>query len=84
MLWLSRLQIPPWLERWLSYVPLGILSALLGQALFIGNNNTIDLTLWRPEILALVPSLWVGLKTKNLFLPVFTGMLSVALLRWLF
>lgn len=84
MAWLSRLKMPLWLEQWLSYIPLGILAALLGQALFVNKGSTLNLSLMRHEIYALIPSLWVGLKTKNLFLPVFVGILSVAILRWLF
>lgn len=83
MAWLSRLSLPSTLEHWLSYIPLGILAALLGQALFIDSQNKINSELIRPELLALIPSLWVGWKTKNLFLPVFVGILSVAILRWL-
>lgn len=72
--------MPKWLETWLGYVPVGILAALLGKALFVPGGQ-VNLNLVRPEIIALVPAILVGVKTKNLFLPVLIGIASVALLR---
>lgn len=75
--------MPEWLQVWLSYIPIGILAALLGKSLFVPDGQ-VNLHLWRPEVVALVPGILVGVKTKNLFLPVFVGIGGVAVLRLFF
>lgn len=83
MAWLSRIKMPDWLQVWLSYIPIGILAALLGKSLFVPGGR-VNLNLWRPEVVALIPGIIVGVKTKNLFLPVLVGIGGVALLRLVF
>lgn len=80
MAWLSRIKTPAWLQVWLSYIPIGILAALLSKSLFVTKTG-INLNPWRPEVLVLIPGIWVGAKTKKLFLPVLVGIGGVALLR---
>lgn len=69
---LSKMDLPPWLIRWLSYIPSAVLAALLFPALLLPNGTWVSQGTAAP-LLAALPCFWVALKTKSLFLTVITG-----------
>ncbi|UQZ36603.1 branched-chain amino acid ABC transporter [Paenibacillus sp. PK3_47] len=80
---LSRITIPEWGMRWLNYVPVAVMSALIAQELFIedGRFQTLSANV---ELIAAVPTFWIAVKTRSLLGTVITGILSLMLLRLLF
>lgn len=40
----SKIQIPMWLLRWLEYVPVAVMAALIGQELFMSDNQLVPIT----------------------------------------
>ena len=80
-LWLlSQKPLPPLLTRWLSYVPVAVLSAMLFPALLMPEGHLAlradNLYLW-----AAIPAILAAWKTRNLFVPVLAGVVAIALLR---
>ncbi|MEK4064819.1 MULTISPECIES: AzlD domain-containing protein [Paenibacillus] len=82
MMLLSRITIPEWGMRWLSYVPIAIMSALVAQELFIEEGKFTSLSS-NVELIAALPTFWVAIKTRSLLGTVLTGVLSLMLLRLL-
>lgn len=62
----------------MSYLPLSILAALFFQSLFTFHENQ-----WPkiPELIACIPTLFVGYYSKDLMKIVVTGIISIALIR---
>ncbi|GAP15585.1 predicted membrane protein [Longilinea arvoryzae] len=77
---LSRFNLPKWLIRWLGYVPIAVLAALLAQSVLLANGS-IDLSFHNLALVAVVPTLLVALRTRSLIWTVLTGVASMALLR---
>ncbi len=75
LFWLSRRQLPAWLMDWLALVPPAILSALLLPEL-ITSGSPRHIALWRPELLAALPTMLFAIKTRSLAGTVVVGMLS--------
>jgi branched-subunit amino acid transport protein len=77
---LAERDLPPLVERWLKYIPVAVLSALLLPSLLLPEGafdfSSSNLYLW-----AAIPTLFVALKTRSLFGSVICGMLLVALAR---
>lgn len=80
---LSRITIPEWGMRWLNYVPVAVMSALIAQELFIEDGGFQALST-NVELIASIPTFWVAVKTRSLLGTVITGILSLMLLRLLF
>lgn len=80
---LSRIAIPEWGMRWLSYVPIAVMAALVAQELFIEGGK---FAAWSTnvELIAALPTFWVAIKTRSLLGTVVTGVVSLMLLRLLF
>lgn len=78
----KAITLPPVLEKFLSYLPMTILTALLMQSLLNFQTGHFP-TLRIPELLAYIPALIVGIRTKDLMKIVLTGVLGIALLRLL-
>lgn len=78
---LTRLQLPEWFMRWLSYVPISVMAALIAQELFLDGNRP-SLAGNRIELLAAVPTFLVAIRTKSLLATVVTGILAVMALRF--
>ncbi len=80
---LSRRSLPEPLERWLSYVPVAVLAALLAPALF-APEGIVDLAVTtNPAFWVSIPVFIIALFTRNLFATVLSGMLMIALFRHL-
>lgn len=81
LLFLSKRKLSPLAKSWLSYVPVAVLSALLGPALFLKDGQFSLALSSNPYFWAALPTFAVALWTRNMFLAVLTGIGSVAFLR---
>ena len=81
ILLLSRSELSDSVTRWLSYVPVAVLAALLAPALFVP-GGTVNVALEaNPAFWVAIPVFTVAHLTRNLFATVLTGMVLMALLR---
>lgn len=71
----SKIQIPDWGLKWLSYIPIAILAALLAQALFMHETMQWD------YVIAAIPAFLVAIYTRSLLGTVLTGVIVIILLR---
>ncbi|MDM5154266.1 AzlD domain-containing protein [Bacillus sp. DX1.1] len=72
----SKIQIPDWGLKWLNYIPIAILAALLAQVLFMHETMQWD------YILAAIPTFLVVIYTRSLLGAVLTGVIVIILLRF--
>lgn len=77
---LSRFELPEWAARWLSFIPISVMAALVGQELFMQEGR---ISLWNVEILAAIPTFIIAVKTRSLLATVLVGIISLMLLRFL-
>ena len=77
---LSSRSLPDWLTSWLGYVPVAVISALLAPALLI-KDERLALYWQNPYLLAAIPTFLAAVRTRNLFISVVVGMLSLVLVN---
>ena len=81
VLLLARRTLPAPVERWLSYVPVAVLAALLAPSLFAPTGE-VNLSLSiNPAFWVSIPVFIIAFLTRNLFITVLSGMLLIALAR---
>ncbi len=80
---LTKVKTPEWFMRWLKYIPTAVLAALLAPELLV-SGGTLELSLKNKNLLAAVPCFMVAYKTKNLFVTVVTGIVSMLLLNLIY
>jgi branched-subunit amino acid transport protein len=80
ILLLSNRKMPDLVIRWLRYVSVAVLSALLLPTLLV-QDNRVTLSLTNLFLLAAIPTGFVAWKTRSLFGAAITGMALVALGR---
>lgn len=78
-----RFTFPKWLDDFLSFIPMCILTALLVQNMLIVQPNHLPKIHWT-NLLVSLPTLGVALYTKNLMWTVLVGILTMALFRFVF
>lgn len=78
---LSSRDMPPFVVKWLSYVPTAVLSALLAPSL-LAPEGIIDLTFNNLYFWVAVPTFAVAMFTRNFFGTVAVGMGLVAAARY--
>ena len=83
LLALSRRKLAPAVQIWLSYVPIAVLAALLGPVLFLPQGSFSLQPGLNPYLWAAIPSFLIALATRNMFLTVLAGIISLACLRQL-
>lgn len=84
LLLLSSRALPEPFMRWLEMVPPAVLAALLAQELLLlrsGDAVTLNLTAGNLFLWASIPTVLVGWFSRNFFVTVATGLITVALLR---
>jgi branched-subunit amino acid transport protein len=77
---LGRIQLPPLLLRWLKFVPVSVLAALLARELLV-QGGRLALPPAHPQLLAAIPAFVVAFKTRSLMGTVLAGMAAMALIR---
>ncbi|ASZ69438.1 AzlD domain-containing protein [Bacillus cereus] len=80
---LSRFELPEWVMRWLNYVPISVIAALIGQEIFIHDGKIASLTS-NIEFLAAIPTFFIAIKTRSLMGTVLGGIISIIVLSFLF
>ncbi|MDT8976428.1 AzlD domain-containing protein [Paenibacillus sp. chi10] len=80
---LSRFELPGWAMRWLNYVPISVIAALIGQEIFIHDGKLTSLTN-NIEFFAAIPTFLIAIKTRSLLGTVLGGIISIIILRLLF
>ncbi|PGZ49016.1 branched-chain amino acid ABC transporter [Bacillus anthracis] len=80
---LSRFELPEWLMRWLNYVPIAVIAALIDQEIFIHDGKIASLTS-NIEFFAAIPTFFIAIKTRSLLGTVLGGIISIIVLRFLF
>lgn len=75
---LSKIHLPDWGMRWLGYIPVAVMAALLGQSLLVADGRFAP----QPEeLLAAVPALLAAYFTRSLLAAVLVGMMVIIVLR---
>ncbi|TCM96316.1 branched-subunit amino acid transport protein [Paenibacillus sp. BK033] len=77
---LSRLQIPDLAMRWLSYIPVAVMAALLGNELLMTGGKLTALQ-DNIELFAALPTFLVAIFTRSLLGTIITGVVTVMMLR---
>ncbi len=78
---MHRLQMPQLALRWLSYIPICILTALVIESTLIQQDRRVDLDY--ETLTAIVPTLATAVLSKSLLATVAVGILTMAALRLL-
>ncbi|UQZ48603.1 AzlD domain-containing protein [Bacillus sp. PK3-037] len=74
-----NISLPEPVLKWLSYVPVCILTALVVKDCMIQSNDSLKLN-WQAAVV-LIPTLLIALKTKSLCMTVISGVVLMAGLR---
>lgn len=77
---LSKIQTPQWFMRWLRYIPIAVLSALLVPQILI-SEDMVNISINNKNLIAAIPCFIIAYKTKNLFITVLTGIITMLLLN---
>jgi branched-subunit amino acid transport protein len=70
----SRVTLPPMVERALRYVPAAVLSAIVAPSVIIGRDGAPDFSLSNAALIASLAAVLVSWRTKNLLLTIIAGM----------
>ncbi|WP_297428762.1 AzlD domain-containing protein [Clostridium sp.] len=80
---LSKIKLNKRVEEFLAYIPISILAALIAVELFtVDNKFSIDGNFF--ELIAAIPTILVAIKKNDLLLTVIVGIISIAVLRFLY
>ena len=79
----SRVRVPPFWERFLSFIPFAALTAIVTPYLLLPESGT-SISLFNPWILAGSLTLFISHRTKNLILSVGCGIMVFFILGILF
>ncbi|MFD2130743.1 AzlD domain-containing protein [Pseudogracilibacillus auburnensis] len=80
---LSRLDLPEWVLKWLEYVPVAVMAALLAQEVLIYDNE-LSFSFQNLKLLAIVPTFITAIITRSLIGTVLVGILSMLILQYVF
>lgn len=79
LLGLSRLSLPYFLERWLSYIPTTIFAALIFPAILM-QGGKLNPGFQNYQLTASLISFLIGWRTRSMIVTVMGGLITLALL----
>ncbi|MEE9444098.1 MAG: AzlD domain-containing protein [Cocleimonas sp.] len=79
----GKVHIPPLMARALSFVPIAVLTVIIVQSAFV-REGEIVLSLQNHYLIPTTLSFFVALFTRQLYLTIFIGLVTFALMKWLF
>lgn len=79
----GKITIPPLFERALSFVPTAVLTVIIVQTAVI-RDGEVNLSLQNHYLMASIVSFVAALITRQLYLTIFFGLVSFALMKWFF
>lgn len=77
---IRNMNLPSVVTRWLTYIPVCILSALVISSLFTKDQEIVTIN-WQ-LFLAFIPTVFIAIVTKSLSLTVILGVITMALVRY--
>jgi branched-subunit amino acid transport protein len=75
--------LPPALDRYLTYVPIAVLSAIIAASVFISPETQMP-TIWNTRVLAAVLAMAVAFRTKSVIATLIAGLGALWVLENLF
>ena len=82
LLYTGSKQIPPWLEKYMSFIAPAVLTALIVPMIFV-RQDKIEFTITNDYLWAAIISGFTAYFFKNIFATVITGILTVSLFVYL-
>ena len=80
---MSRFALPEWVMKWLGYVPVAVMAAMVAQEV-LTQNGQLALRPDHPELWAAVLALLAAILSRSLLVTVLSGVIALMLLRaWL-
>lgn len=79
---LLRDELPQWVNRWLSYVPVAVFTALILPPLLLSDNGTARVLALGPALPAGVIGALVAWRTSNVLLTIGAGLAMFWVLRF--
>lgn len=79
LIFVRRFRLPEVMLKWLTYIPICILTALMVENVILKSEDTFAID-WTVAF-ALVPTLLVALWTKSLAITVFIGVVTMSIIR---
>nr|WP_106783799.1 AzlD domain-containing protein [Lysinibacillus timonensis] len=73
------IELPSVVLRWLAYIPVCILSALVIESLYVAEGQWVTLDWF--NVIAFIPTLIVAILTKSLSKTVVVGVVTMAIVR---
>lgn len=73
--------LPQLLRRWLEFVPVAVMAALVGPDVFM-QDGELDISLSNLFLLVSIPTLLVAILSKNYFITIATGIGLVIVARY--
>ena len=81
ILWLSRWEMPQWLQRALNFVPAAVFSALIAPAI-LRTDNSLDISLLNPKLLAACVATLVAWHYRSILPTIISGMIALWAVTW--
>ena len=79
-IFVRSIKLPKVVIKWLSFIPVCILTALVVEGLIIETEQLVSID-WQ-VVLVIIPTLLIALKTKSLSLTVIGGVIFMAVIRF--
>jgi len=83
ILLLEKIEMPPWLEHALPYMPMAVFSAIIFPMVFT-TDGQLNLSLSNPRLISGMLAGLVALRTKSILLTILAGMAVLFLMQSLY
>ena len=81
---ISKVHLYERVVKWLSFIPITLFTALIIDGVLVQQEGVMGYTINMPFLITMIPTIVVGIVSRSLTITILSGIIIMALLRWVF
>lgn len=81
---ISKVYLSERVVKWLSFIPITLFTALIIDGVLVQQEGVMGYTINMPFLITMIPTIVVAIVSRSLTITILSGIIIMALLRWVF
>ncbi|OEK76134.1 hypothetical protein AST06_00820 [Staphylococcus saprophyticus] len=81
---ISKVHLFERVVKWLSFIPITLFTALIIDGVLVQQDGVMGYTINMPFLITMIPTIVIAIVSRSLTITILSGIIIMALLRWVF
>ncbi|EHY93823.1 hypothetical protein SSME_00170 [Staphylococcus saprophyticus subsp. saprophyticus KACC 16562] len=81
---ISKVHLSERVVKWLSFIPITLFTALIIDGVLVQQDGVMGYTINMAFLITMIPTIVIAIVSRSLTITILSGIIIMALLRWVF